>query len=55
MPIYDYKCKDCKKTFLVHQTLEQHEKKPLPPCEKCGSKNVDRQITGISVVTSKKS
>jgi len=55
MPTYEYKCKECKKAFLVYTTVTEHEKNPKPPCESCGSKNVKQQFSSVSVITSKKS
>lgn len=55
MPIYEYKCMDCKKTFAVRQTLKEFENASGPKCEHCGSSNVERRFSGLSVITSKKS
>ncbi|GAB4369493.1 MAG: hypothetical protein Kow0042_11210 [Calditrichia bacterium] len=55
MPTYQYKCNDCKKTFAVHLSVEEHEKNPKPPCTHCGGKKVERIYSGVAVVTSKKS
>lgn len=41
MPIYTYKCKDCKKKFDVIHGMNE----TLDKCEKCGSKNIVRLIT----------
>ena len=37
--MYDYKCLDCKKDFLVALTLKEHES-GFVTCPSCGSKNV---------------
>jgi putative FmdB family regulatory protein len=55
MPIYEYHCNDCKKTFSVQVSFGEHEKHPKPVCTYCGSKNVKRLFAGVSVITSKKS
>jgi len=55
MPIYEYKCKDCKKTFIVHETFKDHDKRRKHVCSHCGSKKVEQLYTGVSVITSKKS
>ena len=55
MPVYEYKCNDCKKTFIVTETFKAHEKHLKPKCTNCQSKNVDRLFTDVSVITSKKS
>ncbi len=55
MPIYEYKCNNCNKTFSVQVSFKEHEKEPKPKCEHCGSKNVEQLFSGVSVITSKKS
>ena len=55
MPTYDYQCNDCKKTFTVMVSIKEHEKNPNPNCQHCGSSNVKRIFTNITVITSKKS
>ena len=55
MPIYEYFCSDCKKTYSVTTTVDKHEKNPVPKCHHCGSKNVKQMFSGVSVITSKKS
>ena len=40
MPVYDYVCNDCHKTFELILTLKEHEKDAK--CPKCGSKNVEQ-------------
>lgn len=50
MPIYEYRCNDCKKTssFLLLRISEEIE----PYCKICGSKNVARIISRITVLKS---
>lgn len=55
MPNYDYQCNHCKKTFTVTASIKEHEKNPLPSCQYCGSKDVKRIISNVTVITSKKS
>ena len=55
MPIYEFECKDCKKTFSVTVTINEHDKNPLPMCQHCGSKNVEQKFSSVSVITAKKS
>lgn len=40
MPIYDYRCKDCDKTFelLVRSST-------VPTCPSCGSTQLDKQVS----------
>ncbi len=54
MPIYDYVCKDCHKSFEKVLTLVEHDKE-LIACPHCGSKNVEQEAAAFFAVTSKKS
>jgi putative FmdB family regulatory protein len=53
MPVYDYVCHDCHKTFELILTLREHEADAK--CPKCGSKNVEQEATAFYAVTGKKS
>ena len=55
MPMYEYQCSDCLKTFSAHLTIEEHEKGTIPQCEHCGSRNVKQLLGKTTVITSKKS
>jgi putative FmdB family regulatory protein len=52
MPVYDYVCHDCHKTFELILTLKEHEVEAK--CPKCGSKNVEQEATAFYAVTPKK-
>ena len=54
MPLYDYVCLDCHKSFETSLTLNEHDKKN-PKCPHCGSKNVQQEAAAFFAVTSKKS
>ena len=54
MPIYDYVCKDCQKSFELVLTLREHDKSHIT-CPKCGSKNIEQDAVAFYAVTSKKS
>jgi putative FmdB family regulatory protein len=54
MPVYDYLCKDCKKTFERVLTLHEHESEQMR-CPKCGGRNIEQQAAAFYAVTSKKS
>jgi len=54
MPVYDYVCNDCHKSFELVLTLNEHDKDKIA-CPKCGSKNVQQEISEFFAVTSKKS
>ncbi|MCX7966394.1 MAG: zinc ribbon domain-containing protein [Syntrophorhabdaceae bacterium] len=50
MPIYEYRCNDCKKisSFLLLRISEEID----PYCKTCGSKNVNRIISRVAVLKS---
>ena len=54
MPVYEFLCLDCHKTFTTPLTLLDFEKRKYK-CPKCESKKLEEQFTSVSVVTSKKS
>jgi len=54
MPVYDYVCQDCKKTFERILTLHQHDSEEMR-CPECGSKNIEQEAAAFYAVTSKKS
>lgn len=54
MPTYEYLCKDCRDLFEKTLTLTAHAREPIA-CPKCGSKNVEQELTTFYAVTSKKS
>ena len=54
MPRYEYYCEDCKKTFELILSLEEHDKSKVV-CPKCKGKHVHQEAAAFSVVTSRKS
>jgi len=54
MPVYDYHCNACKKSFEVILTLTEHDKDSIR-CPRCGSKNVEQEPAAFFAVTSRKS
>ena len=54
MPVYDYRCTDCKHEFIIIESLQEHEG-AQPKCPKCQSESVERVISGVHVQTGKKS
>ena len=54
MPVYDYHCRDCGKSFELVLTLNEHEKQKVT-CPECGSKKVEQEPASFFAVTSKKS
>ena len=53
MPLYDYVCNDCNKTFELVLTLKEHDTEIK--CPKCGSRNVEQEATAFFAVTGRKS
>ncbi len=55
MPIYEYVCLDCKRRFsLFFQTFSAAEE-ATPVCPRCGSSNVRKLISRVSVMQSEES
>lgn len=54
MPVYDYICTDCRKTFERVLTLHEHDSQKMR-CPSCGGKNIEQQAAAFYAVTSKKS
>ena len=54
MPVYDYVCLDCHKTFELVLSLTEHDNE-VPKCPACGSMNVEQEATAFFAVSSRKS
>ena len=54
MPVYDFKCVECKKRFSVTLTVADRTKDRIK-CPKCDSREVEQQYESVYAVTSKKS
>ncbi len=54
MPVYQYFCKECNKTFTQTMSVEDHDKRKVA-CPKCNSKKVEQRVAAFFAVTSKKS
>ncbi len=56
MPVYEYRCEDCKKLFSITETISTHEgKKGRPKCPQCGGKKTERVFSGFYAKTASKS
>ena len=53
MPIYEYRCKDCRKksTFLTLSANAALE----PKCKHCGSRNVEKLVSRVAIFRSEES
>ena len=54
MPIYEFQCRNCGHAFELVQTVAQHETASVS-CPKCNGANVERVVSHVYAVTSKKS
>jgi putative FmdB family regulatory protein len=54
MPLYEFLCRKCNKEFTLVMRLEKYEHHDVA-CPHCKSKEVEQAVTGVSVITSKKS
>lgn len=56
MPIYEYLCEECEKTFTVTEHMTEHdETKESPPCPKCESDKTHQIFSTFFAKTSTKS
>ncbi len=55
MPLYEFRCKKCSKTFDDKETFAEHDKHPQVSCPHCGSTDVEPVMMPVEVKTSKKS
>ena len=55
MPIYEYECRQCKRTFTEKHTFQEHDQHKKVKCPKCGSTRVQQVISPTFAKTSKKS
>jgi putative FmdB family regulatory protein len=54
MPIYEYRCLNCRKTFSITETIGQHGRS-RPKCPACGSRKVEQVYSAFFAQTAKKS
>jgi putative FmdB family regulatory protein len=54
MPIYEFQCRDCHRTFEIVQSVSEHESSAAR-CPDCKGTNVERVMSTVYAVTSKKS
>ena len=50
MPVYNYRCQECRKKFEHRLTYTEYDTF-LPVCPACGSKNIQRIIQPVRVAT----
>ena len=54
MPVYEYRCRDCQRTFIVVMSVKDHESEQVR-CPQCQGTAVEQMITPFYTKTSKKS
>ena len=54
MPLYEYFCKKCDKSFTITMSIAEHEKKKVK-CPECKGTNVASQFGSFFAKTSRKS
>jgi len=54
MPLYQYRCLDCKKRFEIYMSYSEYGTRPVA-CTHCGSSNVQRRIGRIRFARSEES
>ncbi len=54
MPIYEYECEACHRRFSETLSIREHDTHQ-PRCPECGSDNVQRVVSQVSVKTQRKS
>jgi putative FmdB family regulatory protein len=55
MPVYEFACQACHKTFSKILTIAEHDKEPKIECPHCGSEKVEQRWADFYAITSKKS
>jgi putative FmdB family regulatory protein len=54
MPIYQFRCAKCRKSFSESMSITQHDRR-RPVCPKCGSRNVAPVFSTFFAKTIRKS
>lgn len=54
MPVYEFSCNACQKTFTKFLTISEHEEAKIT-CPHCGSDDVEQRWAAFYAVGSKKS
>ncbi len=54
MPIYEYTCTKCRHRFTEQRAISEEDRR-LPPCPKCGSRDVEPVLSTFFAKTVRKS
>jgi putative FmdB family regulatory protein len=55
MPIYEYRCNDCRRRVSVLWRTFAEVEDPAPQCPRCGSANLTRLMSRVAIVRSEES
>ncbi len=55
MPIYEYRCQDCKRRVSIFWRSFSDAEEGMPVCPRCGGANLNRLISRVRVVRSAES
>jgi len=55
MPVYEFACRECQKTFEIVRPMPKSSSSADVTCSHCGSTKVERIWSSVHAVTSKKS
>ena len=55
MPTYEYQCQQCAAPFEVRQSIAQYSEGKTTSCPRCGSSDVVRRISPVSVAVGDRS
>jgi putative FmdB family regulatory protein len=50
MPVYEYRCNSCRKTYSQILSIKQSDE--APQCPNCGSDDVEKLVSSVAVVRS---
>ncbi len=53
MPLYEFRCEKCGKSFEAHQSVDEHARS-APTCPSCKSDSVERLLSKFYAVTARK-
>ena len=54
MPVYEFQCQACHKTFSKILTMAEHDQEQKIACPHCGSAQVEQRWADFYAITSKK-
>ena len=54
MPIYEYRCQDCRKHVSIYQSYDDYGREPVH-CPHCGGENLTRLLTRVRIARSEES